>query len=149
MMWNHNVFHGKQLDLSTLLVSGQPSNETQQMIIDKSDELSVNRILDYKWSYWKLHYLIQWVGFRYVCTSWKLAENDGNFQELVDEFHCSHLAKPPQRRKGINYAFFLSFFVFLVIGCNPVQMALAWVLPPSDHSQVEVEIAHATYPHDD
>jgi len=28
-------------------------------------------------------------------------------------------------------------------------MALAYVLPPSDHSQVEVEFPHAPYPQDD
>jgi hypothetical protein len=41
-------------------------------------------------------------------------------------------------------AFFLSFFSF-VIGCGPVQMALAWVLPPLDHSQVEVEFPRTPY----
>ena len=45
----------------------------------------------------------------------------------------------------------LSFFLslFLLIGCGPVQMALARVLPPSDHSQVEVEFPRAPYPQDD
>jgi len=41
----------------------------------------------------------------------------------------------------------LSFF--LLIGCGPVQMALAQVLPPSDHSQADVEFPHAPYPQDD
>jgi hypothetical protein len=42
----------------------------------------------------------------------------------------------------------LSFFLSL-IGCGPVQMASARVLPPSDHSQVEVEFPRAPYLQDD
>ena len=38
---------------------------------------------------------------------------------------------------------------FLLIGCGPVQMASARVLPLLDHSQVEVEFPRAPYPQDD
>ena len=41
----------------------------------------------------------------------------------------------------------LSFFLSS-IGCCPVQMASARVLPPSDHSQVEVEFHRAPYQED-
>jgi hypothetical protein len=45
----------------------------------------------------------------------------------------------------------LSFFLslFLLIGCGPVQMASAWDLSASDHSQVEVEFPRVPYPQDD
>jgi len=42
------------------------------------------------------------------------------------------------------FFFFLSFFLSS-IGCSPVQMASARVLPPLDHSQVEVQFPCAQY----
>jgi hypothetical protein len=36
-----------------------------------------------------------------------------------------------------------------LIGCGPVQMASAGVLPPSDHRQVEVEFSRVSYLQDD
>jgi hypothetical protein len=64
------------------------------MIVDDSEEWEVDRILDSKRRYWKLHYLVQWAGYGYVRTSWEQAENLGNALELVDEFHRSHARKP-------------------------------------------------------
>jgi hypothetical protein len=78
--------------------------------------------------------------------SWEPAETLGNAQQLVDEFHCSHPGKPRYWRKGINLSFYLSFFL---IGCAPVQMASAHILPPFDHSQVEVAFPRAPDPQDD
>jgi len=49
--------------------------------------------------------------------------------------------------KKSNWHCFL--FSFFVIGSGPVQMALAWVLPPANHSQVEVEFPCTPYPQDD
>ena len=63
------------------------------MIVDGSEEWEVDRILDSKQSYRKLHYLVQWAGYRYVRTCWEPADNLGNAQELVDKFHRSHPRK--------------------------------------------------------
>jgi len=64
------------------------------MIVDDSEDWEVDRILDSECHYRKFHYLVQLAVYRYVCTSWEPAENLGNAQELVDEFHRSHPRKP-------------------------------------------------------
>jgi len=91
---NYNVFHVSQLDRYTPPVSAQPSSEPHPMIVDDSEDWDVDSILDSKRCYRKLDYLVQWAGYRYVRTSWEPAENLGNAQELVDEFHRSHPRKP-------------------------------------------------------
>ena len=90
---NHNVVHVSQLDRCTRPVAGQPPNQPVPMIVDDSEELEVDRIFDSKWRYRKLHYVVEWAGYRYVCMRWEPAENLRNAQELVDEFHCSHPGK--------------------------------------------------------
>jgi len=70
---------------------GQPSSEPQPTIVDDSGyEWEVERILDSKRRYQKLHYLVLWAGYNYVRTSWEPAENLENAQELVNEFHQTH-----------------------------------------------------------
>jgi len=90
----HNVFHVSLLDRYTPPTAGQPPSEPQPTVVDDSDEWEVDRILDSKRRYRKLHYLVQWAGYSYVRTSWEPAENLGNAQELVDEFHREHPRKP-------------------------------------------------------
>jgi hypothetical protein len=93
-MRNHNVFHVSQLDRYTPPVSGQPSSEPHPIFVDISEQWDVDRILDSKRRYRKLHYLVQWAGYRYVRKIWEPAEHVGNAPELVDEFHRSHPRKP-------------------------------------------------------
>jgi hypothetical protein len=93
-IWKHNVFHVSLLDRYTHPTAGQPPSEAQPMVVDDSDEWQVDRILDSKWRYRKLNYLVQWAGYSYVRTSWEPAVNLRNAQELVDEFHREHPRKP-------------------------------------------------------
>jgi len=95
-MRNHNVFHISQLDWYTPSGVGQSPSKPQLTIVDEpgDEEWAVDRILDFKRRYRKLHYLVQWAGYSHVCTSWELAEYLENSQELVDEFHREHLSKP-------------------------------------------------------
>jgi hypothetical protein len=95
-MWNHNVFHVSQLDRYTPLVVGQPPSEPQPTIVDEpgDEEWEVDRILDSKRRYPKLHYIGQWAGYSHLRTSWEPAENLENAQERVDEFHREHPSKP-------------------------------------------------------
>jgi len=90
----HNVFQVSLLDHYTPPTAGQPPSEPQPTIVDDSDKWEVDRILDSTRRYRKLHYLVQWAGYIYVRTSWEPAENLGNAQELVDEFHREHPRKP-------------------------------------------------------
>jgi hypothetical protein len=90
----HNVFHVVLLDRYTPPTAGQPPAEPQPTIVDDSDKWEVDRILDSKRRYQRLHYLVQWVGYSYARTSWEAAENLGNAQVLVDEFRREHPRKP-------------------------------------------------------
>jgi hypothetical protein len=98
-MRNHNVFHVSLLDRYAPPVTGQPPSEPQPTIVEDAgeQEWEVERILDAKLRYRKLHYLVQWAGYRHIRTSWEPAENLENAQEMVDEFHRTHPEKP--RRK--------------------------------------------------
>ena len=91
---NHNVFHLSQLDQYTPPVSGQLWSEPHTMIIDDSEGWEVDHRVDSTRRNRKLHYLVQWARYRYVRPSREPAENLGNAQELVDEFHHSHPRKP-------------------------------------------------------
>jgi hypothetical protein len=97
-MWNHNIFHVSLLDRYTPPLSGQPVSEPYHVVVDDSaeEQLEIERILDSKRRYRKLHYLVQWAGYNYLRTSWEPAENLGNAQELVDEFPQDQPNKPRQ-----------------------------------------------------
>jgi hypothetical protein len=90
----NNVFHISLLDRYTPPTAGQPASELELTVVDDSDEWEVDRILVSKRHGRKLHYLVQWAGYSYIRTSWESAENLGNEQELVDEFHREHPRKP-------------------------------------------------------
>jgi hypothetical protein len=148
-MQNHNVFHVSLLNRYTPPVPDQPLNQPPPIIVDNLEEYNVNHILHSKQRYRKLHYLGQWAGYGYVSTSCKPAENFGHAQALVDEFHRNHPRKPQWWLTGINLACIFSFLLSSLIGCGPVHMPLPLVLPPSDHSQVELEPPHLASPQDD
>jgi len=82
-----NIFHVSLLDRYTPPTAGQPPSEPQPTVVDDSDEWEVDRILNSKRRYWKLHHLVQWAGYSYVPTSRQHAEILENAQELVVEFH--------------------------------------------------------------
>jgi hypothetical protein len=96
-MRNHNVFHVSHFDRYTPPVTGQPSSEPNPIIVDDlEEEWEVDRILDSKRRYRKLHYRVQWAGYNYIRTSWEPFENLENAQELIDDFHRDHPHKPRQ-----------------------------------------------------
>jgi hypothetical protein len=96
-MRNHNVFQVSLLDRYAPPVKGQPPSEPQPTIVDDSEEWEVDRVLDSKLRYRKLHYLVQWAGYSHIHMSGEQAENLDNAQEMVDDFHQTHPEKP--RRK--------------------------------------------------
>jgi hypothetical protein len=86
----HNVFHLSLFDHCKPPTGGQPPSEPQPTVFYDPDEWAVNWILDSKQRYQELHYQVQWAGYSYVRTSWEPAENLGNVQELLVEFHRGH-----------------------------------------------------------
>ena len=97
-MRNHNVFHVSLLDRYTPPVGSQPVSEPYPVVVDDSaeEEWEMEWLLDSNLRYRKLHNLVQWAGYNYLRTSWEPAENLGNAQELVDEFHQDQPNKPRQ-----------------------------------------------------
>ena len=93
-MRNDNVFHVTQLDHYTPPVVGQPSSEPHPAIVDDSDACEVELILASTQRYCKLHYLVQWAGYRHIRTSGEPFENLENACELIDEFHRDQPNKP-------------------------------------------------------
>jgi len=87
---NHNVFDVLLLDHYTPPVARPPCSEAPLVFVDDSKEWEVERILDSKPLYGKLHYLIQWAGYSHIRTSWKRLRNLENSHELIDEFHRDH-----------------------------------------------------------
>jgi hypothetical protein len=93
-MRNHQVFNVSQLDHYTPPVVEQPSSEPHPVIVNDSEKWEVERILDSKQRYRKLHYLVQWAGYSHTRTSRELFENLENAGELIDEFHRDQPNKP-------------------------------------------------------
>jgi hypothetical protein len=95
-MWNHNVIDWSLLDRYIPPVAGQPVSEPYSVVVDDSaeEQWEIEQLLESKLCYRKLHYLVQWAGYNYLCTSLEPAEYVGNAQELVDEFHREQPNKP-------------------------------------------------------
>jgi len=145
----HNIFHISLLDHYTPPTGGQLPSKLQPMVIDDSDELEVDWILDSKRCYWKLHYLVQWAGYSYVRTSWQPVENLGNVQEWVDEYHRGHPRKPLQwldGRSGMGrFRGVFTLLTFIWISAQYKWHQRRFLLPP-ETSRVEVEFRHPPNP---
>ena len=141
---NHNVFQVSLLNLCTPPTIGQPSSEPHAVIIDDSEQWEVDRILDSKWRYRKLHYPVQWAGYSHVRPSWEAAANLDNTRELVEEFHQK--APGEATLRCWDRTNWTTCFLSFLLDTGPVQMVLARVLPPSDHSELEVDFPGAPDP---
>jgi len=93
-MRNFNVFNVSLLDHYTPLVGRQPSSEPPPMIVEETEEWEVDRILDSRRPYQKLHDFIQWAGYNHICTSWEPAEHLENARNVVDESYRERLDWP-------------------------------------------------------
>jgi hypothetical protein len=93
MIRKHNLFHISLHDNYTPPTAGQTLSPPEPTVVDDSDEWEVDSILNSKRRYRKLHYLVQWVGYSHLRTSWEPAENLENAQELVDKFQREHPRK--------------------------------------------------------
>ena len=54
------------------------------MIDDTGEWWEIEKILDSKLRYGKLHYLVQWAGYQNLTTTWEPAENLENAAEEVE-----------------------------------------------------------------
>jgi len=91
---NHKVFHVSHLDHYTPPVRGQPSSEPHRINVEETEEWGVDRILDSKQRYRKLHHLFQWAGYNDIYTSWEPAELLENTSYLGNEFHRERPDRP-------------------------------------------------------
>jgi len=86
-MRTHNVFHVLLLDCYTPPVRCQPLSVTHPVIVDETEDLEVDHILDSRRHYRKLHYIIKWAGNNNIRTTWEPADHLQNPRYLVEEFH--------------------------------------------------------------
>jgi hypothetical protein len=56
------------------------------MIVEETEEWEVDRILNSRRRYQKLHYLVLWTGDNHIRTSWEPAEQLKNAPDLLHEF---------------------------------------------------------------
>ena len=96
----HNAFHVSLLDRYIAPVEGQTPAEPLPTIVEGTEEYDVDRIIDSRYRYRRLQYLVQWAGYDYVRTSWEPVENVEHSQALVDEFHQENPRKPKPRAAG-------------------------------------------------
>jgi hypothetical protein len=83
----HDAFHVSLLDRYIKAVDGQTPGEPLPTIVEGTEEYEIDRVLDSRYRYRKLQYLVQWAGYDYIRTFWEPAENLNHSQELVDEYH--------------------------------------------------------------
>ena len=83
------------MDKYTPPLPGQQGAEPHPTIIeDDENEWEVERILDSRFRYRKLQYLVQWAGYSYVRTSWEPAANLQNAGEAVASYHRENPQRP-------------------------------------------------------
>jgi hypothetical protein len=96
----HNVFNVALLDKYTEPVPGQPTPEPQPVIVTPGEEeWEVERVLDSRYRYRKLQYLVQWAGYTYIRTTWEPAENLENAADLIADYHRANPTKPQPTRR--------------------------------------------------
>ena len=76
------------------IASWPPPLPTQ---VDGLLESEVKQILDSRYFYRKLQYLVDWVGYNDYETSWEPVENLSNADIAIREFHTKFPAKPSPR----------------------------------------------------
>ena len=90
----HDAFHVSLLDRYVEPGAGQTPAEPLPVIVEGSEEYNVDRVLESRYRYRKLQYLVQWVGYDYIRTSWEPAENLEHSKDLVEEYHSENPRKP-------------------------------------------------------
>ena len=65
--------------------------------VDGLPEFEVKKILDSRYFYRKLQYLVDWVGYNDSERSWQPVENLSNADIAIRKFHTKFLAKPRPR----------------------------------------------------
>ena len=65
--------------------------------VDGLLEFEVKQILNSRYFYRKLQYLVDWVGYAASDTSWEPVENLSNADIAIREFHAKFLDKPRPR----------------------------------------------------
>ena len=65
--------------------------------VDDLPEFEVKEILDSRYLYRKLQYLVDWVGYDQSEQSWQSVENLTNATQAIQQFHEKFPAKPRPR----------------------------------------------------
>ena len=66
-------------------------------VVNEQEEYEVQKILDSKMRWGKVHYLVKWKGYSDVHNEWIPAENCDNAKDAVEDFHKKYPRKPKPR----------------------------------------------------
>ena len=70
------------------------ASSSPPVVINEQKEYEVQKILDSKMRWGKVHYLVKWKGYSDAHIEWVLAENCDNAKEAVENFHKKYPRKP-------------------------------------------------------
>lgn len=100
----HPVFHISLLTPHTVdTIPGRTQIPPPPIVVDDEDEWEVEKVLNSRFRYRKLQYLVKWKGFGEDGNTWEPAENLEHSPDLVSEFHqrfptAPSLPHPPSQR---------------------------------------------------
>ena len=92
----HPVFHVFQLEK---VITNEFTEEYIQYApvkVNDNEEFYVETILDSKYRYNKLHYLVHWLGYDESFRTWEKAENCSNSPDAIRLFHTRYPDKPKE-----------------------------------------------------
>jgi len=146
MIQKNNGLHLSLRDRYIPPTAGKPPPEPPPMLVDDSETCDVHQIRDSKRCYLMFDYLIQWAGYRYVRTSWEPADNLGNAQELVNEFHQDQPMKPGWWLDLEEWDWTVSAGVLLFLLCHGSWTGINGISMGCYHLPLEEESTRAPIP---
>jgi hypothetical protein len=90
----HDVFHVSLLQPVHPDFRADANPPPDPVIVDDTEEYEVEKVLDSRWYYKKLQYLVQWKGYGAEHNTWEAAANLENAVDIVKKFHGDNPARP-------------------------------------------------------
>ena len=111
------------------------------VVVNEQEEYEVQKILDSKMRWGKVHYLVKWKGYSDAHNEWVPSENCDNAKEAVKDFHKKFPAKP--RPRSDNSRCFIPLTPELRSLMKPVPTPLTE--PVSDSLPTELQLNRLSF----